>query len=341
LWHNINMRRYLLPIIDFILNNQDLICGAIGIDATSKQWKDFVTSSVKYVKDPLFCAADHKGFDLHIGSLLMCIISSLYLVIANYIGYTSEDMFILSELLFLNQNIHLIVHNDVILLNNVNPSGSIDTTIRNTFANCFLCMYVSSVLVGIKLFGTFWGHHIYAMLYGDDMVLICSSEYAERFRFESIQELMKETGFDLQSVNKDEKSPHFTNLFDPSVSFLKRGFKKLYTNPNKKAILTAPLELTSINKMMLYYEKSDEQEFTIQNMILDQVQREAFLHGDKVFGVYSRFISMLKYKYGYTLEQHTFDFYDLQYRSGEFETWQLRDFLTNQSPLEELIVETN
>jgi hypothetical protein len=323
-FHNIAMRMYMLPIIDFLMRNWNIIGSAMGINATSLEWKDTLSHLIRGLKEPDFNALDHVSFELHEGAMFNWYVDDFFLQVAHHIGFNDHQCYILSRLLYQDTHVCNVILNDVILINNNNPSGSISTTVRNTTANDMSFRYVVALLI-TRIINDALRNYVRRKTYGDDLTVSRSIEIQKIFTYDRIKVAYSTIGFEVQPGSKSLTDTEFVPFWHESVTFLKRYFRIIHIERNGGFnIITAPLEEKSMCKSLLWYARSESVTAHSQyNQILSNVQRESWLHGKETFIKYTDFISTLIAKYHYDPILHDYDYYLDEYLRGDFTTYEL------------------
>lgn len=286
----ITLRRYAMPILEFMsVFNQDMET-AVGMNVTNYDWNALALWLLEYGPEHAI-ATDYSGFDTSISSQVMMEVTSIFMYIARAIGYSAEDTATLGFLIHDVARCTMLFNGALLDVNGWNPSGTVVTVAMNGIPNS---LYVRCAFYEhaqkmnnsfLKMFSrddtSDFRENVRCMTLGDDLV---ATVKGGRFNQYDFKDFCDEIGLKLTADDKGPITTKFCNLLD--VAFLKRKFRY----EERVEAYVAPLELTSIYKSMCLLNESDTDTKTIMVQNMDNALREFARHDFSVFERESAFL---------------------------------------------------
>jgi len=251
----------------------DFECG-VGTVAPSTEWSDMYDHITKHGEDKII-AGDYKAYDKRMPPGMIMEAFRILIELAKESGnFTKED--ILSMQCAAQDTSYPLVdfNGDLVKFWGSNPSGHPLTVIINSIVNSLYMRYtfiecgydVADFSSGVSL-----------MTYGDDNIM-SASDYFPNFNHTTISESLANVGITYTMADKESASIPYINISE--ASFLKRGW--LWNEAEKTH--TAPLDETSIEKMLCVYVKSKTITASEQiSEIIRSAQREWWHYGEEIF----------------------------------------------------------
>lgn len=164
------------------------------------------------------------------------------------------------------------------------PSGAPHTTPINSLTNLALVYLAWQALCTEKAKSKhpdIWAvfrHNVFVCVYGDDMIMSVSDEFADIFNMQTITEYFAQYGVAATGMSKDgSELPKFISL--AQAEFLKRKFVNHPEFPEK---MLAPLDWRSVMDITQWIWKSpNKAEATLENIMAALM--EAYPHGREIF----------------------------------------------------------
>lgn len=241
------IRQYFLMLVTFIkVYALDFHC-VYGINASSMAWKSVYTrlSKFQYWND-----GDFLAFDVNISTQLLTAISDRIFIplLRRSPNFDSVPTEMLKVMLYECTNALVLVDNDLMLLNGMNPSGNPLTTIFNCFANVIYHMIAYEDILGSdKIEGFF--DHVEFLSYGDDSVYTTNNKM---YNCESISKALGMYGITYTN-SKKQSGLEFTPKED--IVLVQRSFVQ------DGDIVLAPLNKSSILRAIHITDLSAESQF--------------------------------------------------------------------------------
>lgn len=288
-------RMLFAPMFIWMAQNRHQLPFKIGINATSPEWeqlyREFVFRGHYYESD--IGSFDKKNSFQHIGIMLMIEIMFLY-------GYTAKQIARALLLGWSNVYFFLDVMGVILQMYACAPSGAPGTTYNNSCTVLFVLFMAYVMCVGLYknidfISALFTDEvrdffvHVYICIYGDDLALAADSYSRKYFTGEVIYKVFQVFGFTLTKADKSPGIPEFHNDIS-KVTFLKRRFhlqRLTYTLDGETLtteVVTAPLERSSIDKMLAFFE--DKGGITMNEylpIVIENAMKEEFLAGRQCY----------------------------------------------------------
>lgn len=269
------VRKYLLSTVRLIQFHQKIFECACGITAQGKEWQSLYEHLIFFGKDRMV-AGDFKKFDKRMcGKIILSAFEILENICKRSTNYEPEDMLVIKGIALDTAYNWQNFNGTLMQFMGGNPSGQPLTVIINSLVNCLYMRYCYVVITGLHP-NTF-KNNVHLMTYGDDNVLNVSSTLNE-FNHTRIQEELKKLDIDYTMADKISESVPFIHI--DSVSFLKRTFRY----DSNLGYIVAPLELESIEKMLMVWNRSKTISQNEQMVaIISSANMEYFFHGKQLF----------------------------------------------------------
>lgn len=271
------VRKYFLPIVRVIQDNQIVFECAVGVVAQSREWGYLKEALTKY-GDERMIAGDYKAFDKTVTPMIMMSSFEILIRIAQMAGYSDRQLNIMRGCA--TEISYPVYEYDGVFLQmfGSNPSGHPLTVIINNLNNSQYIRYAYYAMhdgESVPLFN----QRVALLCYGDDNAMSVHEE-EDKLNHTSIAHELEKVGVTYTMADKDSESVPFIPL--SQVSFLKRGF---VWNEELQAWL-APLEEASICKSLHNYMKSKGSLVTSSEIAANAIEtanKEFFFHGRETF----------------------------------------------------------
>lgn len=302
------MRKYLLPLIDYLLSKP--FCSKIvgTINAGSPQWKElyaYLTRFSDSVTD-----GDQSSMDTR-HKELMVYYAQFMKRLAVELGYTADDARVVERICLRSARYLLEVEGLFFVVFSGLTSGRSDTIICNSVC-LILIFYISyfELHPGGRVKAP--GDVITLAVTGDDSVMNSADEILSWYHGEAIRSEALKMGY---VMTAGDKSPVVGLKPISGVSYLKRGFRV------EGDYVWAPLSKDSIFKSLAYSTgKLDGGGQVLRDRTASQSAiREAFLHG-------RNFFEELKLRLERVLPDESFPTFDelkFDYDNNLFDTWRV------------------
>jgi hypothetical protein len=214
---NIVFRMYYQPIIAFIMEHRFAFGIAVGMNALSPEWGTlykFLTFSG--VRSEGIVAGDYSRYDKNMSSDYVWYAFKFLMMLAKKLGYTSEELRVMSVLASEVVSHWTIWLGDLVLMSASNPSGQPATTIINSIVNVMYLVRAYSLAGGIMQDA--W-KDFHFMVYGDDNIF---SDIKGILSHSKMVKYMAIIGQIYTSPDKNSVAPDFYSI--EHATFLKRGF---------------------------------------------------------------------------------------------------------------------
>ncbi len=269
---------YYGPIFDYMRSKRINLNSAVGINATSDEWRQFVgvlsgVGRTDFNEQESFADVDAEWYDVFNRMLgrVITILNDLIFEMHPWLVGTEHEL-IMRGLEHDLASFVAIFNGDIVKLEDITPSGLMGTAEFNIF-----CMrYYLGMAFGMLNINP--GDRIILKQYGDDMLMRFSDSLLKEIGdLERLQQVLLKLG--LPTTNGD-KNGCLKFMCLTACKFLKRGLK--YSEELK--LWLAPLELKSIMKSLSFYDKTSPipRREHMTNM-LEQAQLQFWMHGRDVF----------------------------------------------------------
>jgi energy-coupling factor transporter ATP-binding protein EcfA2 len=279
--YNIVMRMYLSPLVQYLLKYpyQSKCFG--GANAASFDWDKLA----RYLQQGgFFLDLDFKKYDASQQAFFFFVVSLFFYKMALKCKYTPEAARVVFFVVYM-LCVQVVLHkNDVFVKRKGMPSGVIVTLILNSILNILLMIVAYYELVG----GEEFFQNVFPMVVGDDNVSGIMAKIAEKYNILTIQKCYEKMGFRVTSADKNDVARPFVP-FD-ELQFVKRNFVK-----RANLGYVAPISTDSIWKALAF----QSQDCGVSHRdrliaVLEQVQREWFLHGEEAFIRFQSFLDEIE-----------------------------------------------
>jgi len=320
------LRMYILPIIEFVYSNFNTFGIAVGMNPHGSDWRKILLWLCD-VHQALVKDGDFKWYDLTQNECISIITMAMTIAVGVKLGYTDREVDILRILLFAEMyGIHL-TKNDAALIYAILCTGTITTTLKNCFTVIAAYKYVLIRVVPVPV-ERLWNKEFRLVVFGDDHLKAGTASLREILTYSLILAGMKEQGLLYTSATKSADNVWVTP-FDSSISFLKRAFRVIkvradYASEGKgRVMLLAPLDYKSVFKSLSWYCPSVAFDDAKDQwaLILENAQKESWLHGYEDFDSMTIFLDALCEKHGCYYKRHTYGDLFAAYQGGTFTSW--------------------
>jgi hypothetical protein len=282
MYFTIALRMYLLPIINFMQNNPYIFELAVGMNCfNTEHWGamyNYMTNiqGYNYSNKEANAAGDFHHFDKRICEFMIYYVHLIIITLCVKCGYKTNDLLVIKFLLKGLSNPLINVNGDLIWLLNFNPSGWALTVILNSVSNS---NYMRYAFIKCRYKITLFNILVHLMTYGDDNMLLIHIYYIQRFNHTTIAKHLMTIGIVYTMPDKSSESKPFVNI--NSIDFLKRKFIK---DELRGGVYRAPLDETSLSKMMLYRtEKKNKDVYDTYISTMNSFLLETYVYGDSIF----------------------------------------------------------
>lgn len=270
---NLVIRKYCLPVVDYIMKHPiPTECG-VGIQTCSREWTELANYVFGFGDDRIF-AGDYSAYDQRISQQFIQAVGEIFRHIAMNLGYTQMELDIVSMIFVELSNPRIIFGSAAVLFQNYNTSGNSITVFINNIVNSLLHRFVF-----FSANPTHWSSsfrdYVRFMGYGDDSIGTSSSEI--HFDMQIISSLLKQIKMPYTDPKKSSIVPRFVPRDE--VTFCKRYF----ASHEMTDYCVAPLEVESLYKALHNtMAHGDDALDTELGTIVDQL-RELALHSRETF----------------------------------------------------------
>lgn len=283
------MRMFTTGLTRVMVRRRDLFRHAVGLNTHSEQWDDLFKMSQEIPGDN-WMAGDFKGFDKILSILIQNGAKKVFLDVARYCGFNSEELLALDTLL--SDNITAVVDffGTLIMFLGGEVSGHQITTFFNSICNVLLHLYAWVVLSeeqgmdANQSVHQFWAL-VFIRVLGDD-IMAKIHPHAPWYNHTTVQRVFNSIGIEYTMADKLSESVPYISYTE--VGFLKRKFADHELFPGMKVAI---LDKESIYKMLTYTNPSkvvsEEEQLA---MSICSAKSEAFFHGHDFYSALSRLI---------------------------------------------------
>lgn len=318
---NLLLKKYVCPILSFFREIIAFSKMVVTINAGSNDWHGLVGMLSANRPEPLsetdecYIAGDQKEYDLRHQVLLRHYVHFMK-IMAIKCGYSPEDVHATVRILLLHETYLLNLMDDIFLCKAMWCSGRSDTIDGNCIMNVMIHAYAftryntsdpSRYLVVAREYFI----KVNMAVTGDDVVVCSDPKLCPGAAYQSGA---TELGYELTREDKTEGPLEYKPI--TAINYLKRGFV-LHEGKYR-----APLDVNSIYKMLCYYSgRMSPSELVSRNInTVLCAQREAYLHGPKMFDMITDRIKDLDFLKETTL--YTYQELDDEYIANIFQVWE-------------------
>lgn len=250
---------------------------AIGVNPHGLGWKLIYQHLNKH---PNCFDLDFGNFDKRLSETL---IHGAFRVIRKVIQYRAPDDWDEARRILENESVnsYMIDFDTVYMTDRGNKSGEYLTTVINCICNDILSFYAWICTTGEEDLGVF-RDNVNLITFGDDKCESVSDEYASKYNYFTVKEIMKLIGHEITPGNKDGIEREFCGL--DQLQFLKRTFEE------REDMVVAPLLQRSIESPFVWTQTPNS-DFPVWANLVEASLFEACLHGQEY---YENFLEKLK-----------------------------------------------
>jgi hypothetical protein len=323
---NFLIKKYLGPISVLIKANREFFETALGINMTSMEDVNWLVRIMQKFLGSL-SDEDYKGydgtqcFDLQMRGTFE-VVSRL---VDCFLLYSEEEK-LFAKLLFCSCVWTIrCINGDLFMTAAWNPSGCNITLEINDLGNSILERYAFFFLLlekgflekelGVLNFRSF----VLLMTFGDDLIKSRSSKVSTWYTPKEKQRVLAKSGFSVVPASKTGDFEIFKDMV--GLNFLKRGFRE------ESGIWFAPLSLKTLGKMLSLRMKGTLSDVDHHAVILSNLMREVFLHGQALYKRVRPLVEEVAKKY--KLERsdlylvRDYEVLLAEYKSGQFKSWEI------------------
>lgn len=319
------MRMMLSKILWFLKDRKSHTENYVGTNCASGAWRAFRDHLA--VNGDACIDMDFESFDLLIKRAYTSIIYfEVYVPLAEFLGYSKDEVRILKGALASSLFIFLNLNGDLFLTDGFNPSGGVDTVEINCVFNAILHRMVFNALKRKSLNPLVWRLRfrlvVKAGFYGDDVLQSVASIARPFYNFKAIKDYLKGHGIVVTPAKKEEGDYLFKPLKE--CQFLKRAFVEkdvLLSDGTTRSFVLAPLEMASILKSLVWQVRSREVTTEVQTRAaIESANKELWMHGREVFEKYHQTLLDASERLGFYKGLETFDEITQMYVDGSYAT---------------------
>lgn len=258
------IRQYYLMLVTFIKTYAlDFQC-VYGINASSTAWKKVYQ---RLNKHKMWNDGDFQAFDVNISSELLSSIGNRILIplLRMCPGYDSVPDSLLTIMLTECTNALVLVDNDLMLLNGMNPSGNPLTTIFNCFANVVYHMIAFEDIFSSDKLNNFF-KEVELLTYGDDSNYTTDNDV---YNCDSVSKALEVYGI---TYTNSQKIQGLKFTPKANIAFLQRS----YVEDKDNDIVLAPLNKSSILRSIHLTDISVEDQHVRWQGVLNSWWYESF-----------------------------------------------------------------
>ncbi len=249
--YQILFRKFYLPLIEVVQeNNLEWEC-AIGANPRSRDWTEFRSHIIGVANDTNCCIdGDFSAYDKRMSPQLLHYAFDILIDYAMLCGYKDEDKIVMQGLAHDIIYANVIVQNDVMIFPAMHVSGEPATAVINSIVNSLL---MRSVYFDQGLPGPF-RDHVGLLTYGDDNVMGVNEMVRDKFNFQTLHRVLGSYGIEYTPADKsDALTANFRSI--DQISFLKRTWVR-YEGGIIPSCYLAPLDKKSIIGPMITWLRS-------------------------------------------------------------------------------------
>jgi hypothetical protein len=271
-------RRYLGPIVS-LLAAMPLDSEAwFGVKTTTEEWGQCHRYLDKF-KNGKRMNGDYKGYDLRTSAQTIMDVGSVFLVLAEEMGYTRPELLAIQAYFADLANPIYAFAGTLISFMGLMPSGNPATVAINSVGNSLMhrAFYYEQYLIEYGTtppVGSF-RHYVSMGFVGDDSIG-GMSDRIPWFNMTNYQKYMREYGMEYTDANKSAILDEFVAAKDASLC------KRLFVE-QPDGMVDAPIAIDSIWKSLHMLHKAQEEESLIVAMNCDQALRELARHPRTTF----------------------------------------------------------
>jgi hypothetical protein len=286
IWSHI-LRKYFLPVIKFIQENNFHTECAVGIDACSGDWMAIADYLDQH---PNIVLGDYSDYDTSAcyGKVSHRSLTLLYWMFWQLYPqhYTVELDNLIRSLLTDLLNACYLMDKDIVMARGPNPSGQNMTVIHNCLINSLLvrCAWID---LGLPIED--FNGNVTLLTYGDDNIMGISDDSIQIFNFVTLQNSLKSVGVKFTTYDKSPVGKERYSLFEGN--FLKRGFLPCVFDGVK--LMLAPLDPGSFSKMLTFRSETRVDLYPHAVAVIDCLHREAVQHGEDEYNRYQDYLIQL------------------------------------------------
>jgi len=271
-------RHYCASFVRVIQRNRLIFECAVGINAHSTEWDNFV-KHINVFGDDMF-DGDYKNYDKSMMSMLIYEAAlTPWRLMKHYNPEKAEIMKVEYHCLAADLAYSWVNYNgDILTFFRNNPSGHALTVIVNCIVNSyyFRLAFLDNKPPDVSVRD--FKKYVRLVTYGDDFVAGVNSSESPWFNFDTVRKSMLSFGVVLTRADKQEGTYKYKRLSE--MDFLKRRF--VFDERLQRYV--APLALTSIEKSLIICTRSTTVSAQHQSVsCMSSALREMFFHGKEEF----------------------------------------------------------
>ncbi|APG76807.1 hypothetical protein 1 [Beihai picorna-like virus 41] len=256
----------------------------VGINATSKEWREYHDYLVEYGTDRMI-AGDFSGFDTRMAAQITAAAAKIMVSWYAEAGCNEDELREIRGALSDIVHPNILFSGDLYRFANANPSGNLITVQLNSICNSLMMRYVYyAMMPNIK---EKFSSNIRLGTYGDDNAMSVKA-HCKWYNHTSCQREFEKLDIGYTMADKGATSVPYISI--SQISFLKRFFVR---HPELNSIV-APIEMDSILKKFHWVKKPNESPLSFDEQFgayTDGAFREMYLHGRPA---YEKFTEQIK-----------------------------------------------
>lgn len=277
-------RMYLLSFIRVMQNNRLTFESAPGTNAMSPEWEEYYKFLTAFGEDKIV-AGDYRAFDKTMASKVILACFRVIIMIATKGRYTQEEVKIIAGIAIDIAFAYTNFNGDLVEFFGSNPSGHALTVIINCIAGCLYIRYAYYVLNPKHELDSFQDN-VHLVVYGDDNIMGISDN-VPWFNHTSISKVLAEVGIEYTMADKEAESQPYIHISE--ATFLKRSWRYC----EEIGMHVCPIEVSSIEKSLMTWIRSDITEEEHMLSVLSGAWREASYHGEQFHKKYAKMINRI------------------------------------------------
>lgn len=293
------VRQFLLPAVKMMQENPFVFEASPGCTVQSLEWQGYYAYLTHHGVDRMV-AGDYGKFDKKMEALIILLSFRVLRNLCAQAGWEEDQLSVVDCIAEDTAYAYVNFNGDLVEFFGSNPSGHPLTVIVNCIANALYMRYAFVVLCPFE--GTVYAkarrfkEHVCLLTYGDDNAMGVARS-ADWFNHTAIQRAMGEIGVEYTMADKESHSRPFIHIRD--VSYLKRSWRW----DEEIGAVVAPLEVTSIHKMLTVCNPSGEEspELHMASVMVSAVN-EWFWHGRDKFEAERSWLWQLAVEQNLTME---------------------------------------
>lgn len=267
------MRKYWLPVIEFLGNNPLISESAVGVNAFGREWETLVSKATLFAEDGKVLGFDYSKFDVRMNSQITTAVYSAFLEIAKRFDYSQEDLYIMQ--MMVSDIVHPLMdyNGTMIMAYNMNTSGNSLTVNVNCTANSF---YLRMGFFSIYPEDNFRAC-VSPIFYGDDAEASVRSD-KRKFNFISFREFLASHKIKITLPDKGDDIVEFLDIDE--CDFLKRRSNYI---PEIKCSIGMLDEMSIFKSLHANLRSKTATKEQVACSCIEAAMHEWFAHGRQVY----------------------------------------------------------